>query len=296
MKNPLKALFWKITVSPLAPVLRIIHGALAHMEIFILDTLWNLRYGKPSAEEVEQVRTKVTFMYKSFERQKLAVRLFNSIQKYYPGVRVVIADDSAKPLEIDSEFVTIIHLPFNSGVSRGLNCALEQVRTPFLVKVEDDMILCARTDVARQLSWLESHPEVDLTASAHLDVLWKASAKRAMKTYYDQPMTFAPKPQIIPHMTRLDAGHIVVAKPANVFLARTESIRKIGWDDNIRMIDHAEFFYRAAGILVSTISTDTVIFHNHNPYNRHYNKYRGDWQGDAQYIRMKRQSYPIRRI
>ena len=65
-------------------------------------------------DEAKLVCENVTFIYKSFERQKLAKRLYKSIQSYYSGAKVVIADDSAKPLELTGENLEIIQLPFNS--------------------------------------------------------------------------------------------------------------------------------------------------------------------------------------
>lgn len=63
------------------------------------------------------MRENVTVIFKSFERQKMAKRLYENLQKYYPGVRVVIADDSRKPLDLQGDSLTIIQLPFNSGLS-----------------------------------------------------------------------------------------------------------------------------------------------------------------------------------
>lgn len=78
------------------------------------------------------MRENVTVIFKSFERQKMAKRLYENLQKYYPGVRVVIADDSRKPLDLQGDSLTIIHLSFNSGLSYGLNQALERVDTPYV--------------------------------------------------------------------------------------------------------------------------------------------------------------------
>lgn len=78
------------------------------------------------------MRENVTVIFKSFERQKMAKRLYENLQKYYPGVRVVIADDSRKPLDLQGDSLTIIQLPFNSGLSYGLNQALERVDTPYV--------------------------------------------------------------------------------------------------------------------------------------------------------------------
>ena len=109
-----------------------------------------------------------------------------------------------------------------------------------------------------------------------------------MQSYFKISMNEAPLPLKVPHTTRIDDDHIVLGKIPNRFLARSESIRKIGWDDNIRMIDHHDFFFRAAGVLVSVISTKSIVFHNHNFFSPLYNRYRSDWKGDAQYIRKTR--------
>lgn len=61
----------------------------------------------------------------------MAKRLYKSIQSYYPGARVIIADDSSKPLELIGENLEIFQLPFNSGWGVGLNRALERVKTLF---------------------------------------------------------------------------------------------------------------------------------------------------------------------
>ena len=99
----------------------------------------------PDQEEVEFVRENVTVIFKSFERQKMAKRLYENLQKYYPGVRVVIADDSRKPLDLQGDSLTIIQLPFNSGLSYGLNQALERVDTPYVMRMDDDELLTVRT-------------------------------------------------------------------------------------------------------------------------------------------------------
>ena len=251
-------------------------------------------YRKPSVEDIELVVLNVTFIYKSFERQRQAKALFKSIIKYYPGVRVVIADDSSKPLELEGENLHVIQMPFNSGLSKGLNLALAEEKTPFLIRMDDDELLTWRSDIAGKLRFLLTNPDVDLDAIPCIETLRFQSMKKYMQPYYETTMKEAPLPLKVPHGTRIDENHIVLGKLPNRFLARTESIRKVGWDDNIRMIDHYDFFFRAAGILVSVVSTKSFVYHNHNHNHNHnlfsplYNRYRSDWKGDARYIRRTR--------
>ena len=106
---------------------------MAMVEYWALEAWWTLRgYRKPTSEEVSFVAENVTIMFKSFERQKQARALVKSIWKYYPGVRIVIADDSSKPLEIiglagderkdtGDNKITIIQMPFNSGLRHAVD-------------------------------------------------------------------------------------------------------------------------------------------------------------------------------
>lgn len=277
----------------LSPVCRPIQTVVAAIEYWLLEAWWAIRgFRKPSSDDVAFVAENVTIMFKSFERQKQARALVRSIWKYYPGVRIVIADDSAIPLEIPgqagNDSLKVFHMPFNSGLSKGLNLALAEIETPFMVRLDDDVLFTRRTDLAKELHFLMAHLEVDLVGMPWIDACKAISTKRDIKVYMRIDMRDAPLPLKIPHGTKIDKEHIVLGKVSNAYLARTESIRKIGWDNNIRMIDHHDFFYRAAGILVSVLSLDSVLFHNHNFFSPHYNRYRSDWKGDAAYLRRVR--------
>lgn len=276
-----------------SPICRPIQSVVAMVEYWLLEAWWAVRgYRKPTAEDVSFVAENVTIMFKSFERQKQARALVKSIWKYYPGVRIVIADDSSKPLEIPGragdDKITIIQMPFNSGLSKGLNIAFAEIDTPFLVRLDDDVLFTRRTDLAGELRFLIAHPEVDLVGMPWIDACKAISTKRDIKAYSRIDMREAPFPLKIAHGTKIDDNHIVLGKTSNAFLARTESIRKVGWDNNIRMIDHHDFFFRAAGVLVSSLSLKSVLYHNHNFFSPKYNRYRSDWKGDAVYIRKTR--------
>ncbi len=262
---------------------------IAAVEYWLLDFYWALKgYKKPSAEDAALVASNVTFMFKSFERQTQARALYKCIRRYYPEVRVVVADDSSKPLELYGENICVIQMPFNSGLSKGLNLALAEVKTPYLMRLDDDELLTRRTDLAGELRFLLAHPEVDIVGIPCIEALRFQSLRKYLQEYFRTPMKEVPLPLKVPHGTRIDDDHIVLGKLPNRFLARTESIRKVGWDDNIRMIDHHDFFFRAAGVLVSVVSTDSIVFHNHNFFSPKYNRYRFDWKGDARYIRRTR--------
>lgn len=106
----------------------------------------------------------------------------------------------------------------------------------------------------------------------------------AVRDYIRFSMKNAPKPLLIPHMTRVDDNHIVMGKVPNLYVARTDKIRSIGWDSNIRMLDHQDFFWKSSGNLVTAIALGTAVFHYHNPFDRYYQQFRQDVSNDRKYI------------
>ena len=216
---------------------------------FLCVKLWFNGYHKPTSDEAERVVSQVTFIYKSFERQYMAKRLYHNIQKYYPGVRVIIADDSSRPLKLMGKSLTVVQLPFNYGLSYGLNKALEKVETPFTMRLDDDTLLTPSSNIHGQLSFLEKNPNVDLVAVQACSSPYLRASRETAKTYFRYDMKYVPKPLLIPHKTRLDDTHIVLGKVVNLFLVRTAQYKKLGYDDNIRMIDHHEFLCEQQEIL-----------------------------------------------
>ena len=237
---------------------------------------------KISPADIQNVEENVTFIYKSFCRQKQARRLYKSIKTYYPHACVIIADDSSEPLMIPNiyEEDRIIQLPFNSGLSKGLAAALEQVKTPYVMRMDDDELLIPRSNIHLQLAYLQKHPEVDLVS---IQSKWYFSEKMAQNIRQIRMKNEL----LIPAGTIID-GREVVYKPANIYLIRTDSLRKVGYDPNIRMIDHHEFFFRAAGQIVCVQDPHSAVMHCHNKFeNREYGRYRGDIRGDMMYITAK---------
>ncbi len=258
------------------------------IEYAFMRIKWYLQGGKmPNSEDAALVRENVTFVFKSFERKRSAKRLYKNICKYYPDVRVIIADDSKIPLELNGDNLDLVHLPFNSGLSAGLNKALERVSTPYVIRLDDDEVLTPFSRFHEQLRFLMSHPDIDLVAISYVTTPRCRGHKHVSKQYYSQSMDIAPKPLKIPHLTKIDPEHIVVGKPPNIFIARTESIKAVGYDDNIRVLDHNEFFFRAAGNIVSCFAPDSFVFHIHDVTDKNYLSYRSDYRADQEYIKAK---------
>ena len=287
-RNILKRFYTWTKTSFLAPALSPVYVFISWVEYCVLNGVWFLRGDRmPDEHEKELVAENVTFLFKSFERQNLARELCSNISHMYPGVRIIVADDSRDPLTVDLPAVTVIHMPFNSGLSAGLQKALDAVKTPYVMRLDDDELLTVRSKVHRELRYLMDHHELDLIGFGHTTAIRLHSPQFNFKEYYRSPMHDAARPLKIPHMTEIDENHVVLGKVANIYLARTEKLREVGFDPNLRILDHHDFFRRATGIITSAIAKDTVVFHRHNPYARKYNAFRSDSAADLKYINRK---------
>lgn len=285
-------IFNKILHGPLEPMFSFLYLSFVKIQFLFFKIKWKFTNTPTASEEDRKnVADNVTFVYKSFERQSMAKRLYRNIQKMYPGARVIIADDSKKPLEIKGENLQIIHLPFNSGLSKGLNLALNNVRTPFTMRLDDDELLTPYSKIYEHLKFLQSHPEVDLVGLLPYNAPFIKSPITQTKFYFGESMSAAPLKLKIPHLTVIEQNYVVLGKVPNIFLARTEEYRSVGYDDNIRMIDHQEFFFRAAGRLTSVLSLNSYVFHYHDRFNKYYDKFRSDIHGDGVYIKSKYPEY-----
>ena len=70
----------------------------------------------------------------------------------------------------------------------------------------------------------------------------------------------------------------VVAKVRNVFLARTDAIVGIRWDERLRRVEHRDFFSRASGRLVCVQADGIRAYHARTPFDAEYLAHRTDTQ------------------
>lgn len=239
----IKQLRKKLIYGPLSPIASLAFTIISNLEYRYFSRKWKKQnWEKPGQDEIDFICKNVTVIFKSFERQKLAKRLYRNLQYYYPGIQVIIADDSSHPLELQGESLEVLQLPFNSGLSYGLNRALEKVKTPYVMRMDDDELLTLKTCLGDQVLFLEHHPEIDLVAFCTLTAIRCKNPDEEVSRFTSFSMQGAPKPLRIPHMTQIDGNHFVMGKVPNLYVARTEKIRSIGWDEKIRMMDHQDFF------------------------------------------------------
>lgn len=266
--------------SPAAAPLRVAYRGLTTANLALVRVLDARRAPARTSADRAEVAERVTIAVKTFERPAMIRRFVRSARRVFDG-RIVVADDSRVPFSSDDPRVDVIALPFNSGVAIGRNAALAAVETEYVFVTDDDIVLTALTDLAVLMDYLDHNPEVDLVGVTLIDLPVRKLHDRESSPLF--PGVAEPR---IPFGTVID-GQIVVGKVAQVYLARTESLRKVGWEENLRMVDHRDFFSRASGVLVSVQHDGVVAYHAQTPFDARYARYREDVAADLAYLGRK---------
>jgi glycosyltransferase involved in cell wall biosynthesis len=275
--GPSKARLRRALHGPGGGVLRLGHRAAVAGEVAALSVA--ARLSAPASDPAERAETarRVTVAVKTFERPSVIRRHLRSLRGVFDG-RVVVADDSRTPLTWDDPLVDVIPLAFNSGVSVGRNAALAAVTTDYVLVTDDDIVFTAGTDLQRARRVLDDHPEVDVVGFLRIDLPeWSAydHGPDALFAGHDEPLR--PWGEMV-------GGLPVRYKIAQVFLGRTEPVRAVGWDENLRMVDHKDFFSRACGHLLVVQDAAVQVLHARAPFSTRYAPHRNDTAADLAYL------------
>ncbi|XP_048379491.1 beta-1,4 N-acetylgalactosaminyltransferase 1-like [Stegostoma tigrinum] len=223
----------------------------------IIPKLYNVK-----SQSGYNISALVTIATKTFLRYDKLRELISSVRKYYPNVTIVIADDSDKPQKIEGDFIEQYFMPFKKGWFAGRNLAVSQVRTKYLLWVDDDFIFAADTKLEKM---------VDILEKTTLDIV--GGSVREVTTY---SATFL-------HKLSVEAGreggdclkihqgyyHAVEGFPncvvtdaiINFFMARTEKMQQVGFDPHLSRQGHLEFFVDGLGLLHVGSCSDVMIDH-----------------------------------
>lgn len=256
--------------GPLRLGYRLAEGA----QLAVVRPVDRLRHGRPSGAERAEVARRVTMTVKTFERPAVLRRCLSSVRTVFDG-RIVVADDSRTPAKDLGAGVEVLALPFNSGVPVGRNAALDEVRTEFVLVSDDDIVFTAASDLVAAMNYLDDNPGVDLVAFTRVDLpRW-----RAVEAHDARALFAGAAPPLVDYGTLID-GLPVVPKTPQLYLARTASIQRVRWDERLRMVDHRDFFSRAAGTLVSVQARTVRGYHMRTPFDPFYTAYREDVAAD----------------
>jgi glycosyltransferase involved in cell wall biosynthesis len=220
----------------------------------------------------------LTAIIKTFERPHALRRLLDSLWRAHPSLAVVIADDGSMHAELDDARAKVLRLPFDVGVAEGRNLALAEVRTPFVLQLDDDLVWTRFSGLDRVLRTMREHAELDIVGGQWftLPTFRKAvldSDRRAFGGVEGRPDSAGGLP--------------VYDRAANFFVGRTKRVASVGWDPRLKRLEHSDFFRRAMGKLLVSIDRRFVCLHAMTPFDENYMRSRLDYDWDLVYLAKK---------
>jgi len=229
--------------------------------------------------ETELVDSELTAIIKTFERPQELKRLVQSIRRFYPNMKIVVVDDSRVPTKLEG--VETIVMPYDSGVSAGRNRVLEAVKTKYTLLLDDDYVFYRHTDLNEPLKMMEKCHEVDIMGGERVDLpLYRA-------VDYSKARLFPIDRNAVKPLGSMVWSLPVYDKVANFYIARTERLRLVAWDNTLKRLDHADFFSRAKGILLTVFNKEFKVLHAQTPYNKPYMNKRFAIEEDQQRLHEK---------
>lgn len=266
-KGFLKVIYKIFVESPLSIVGKPVYRTMTAIELAIHRYLVSGQSdGDPTRQEL--VNTHLTAIIKTFERPEAVRRLVASIKVKYPDLHIIVADDSQYAQEIDG--VETILLPYNQGATVGRNAALSRVKTKYFLLLDDDFVFYRLTDLENPLSILDANQQIDIIGGEVVDLPFFTVSD------YSQAALFpTDKKATLPKGSSI-AGLPVFDMVANFFLARTDRVKVVGWDPNLKNLAHADFFTRAKGVLTTVFDHELKVLHAKTPFDTVYMKDRND--------------------
>jgi glycosyltransferase involved in cell wall biosynthesis len=202
----------------------------------------------------------VTAVIKTFQRPRQVRRLVASIRRVQPDLPIIVVDDNREPTPIPG--TELLAMPFNSGISAGRNAALRRVETPYVLLLDDDFVFTRQTALAGPLATIEAVTDIDILGGAVVnlpDFSVNDYSRIAMNGHPAAPR-FA--------LGSTVGGLAVHAKVPNFFVGRTERVLSVGWTEELKVLEHAEFFWRAWGELTTVHDPSWRVLHARNPFDR----------------------------
>jgi Glycosyl transferase family 2 len=178
----------------------------------------------------------VTLCIRTFQRPRCVARAIRTFKSRYPAMRVLVGDDGRRPLYPDGWTrggVTWVTLPYDRGIGAGRNAVLARTTTPFLVNLDCDHSANETTDLGRLHEFLE-RSGFDLVGGTTGQ--WSVARFRREGDLLFVEVGHPPR--------EIEAGVFETDRASTFFMARTDRVRALGWDEKRKLLEHTEFFYR----------------------------------------------------
>ncbi|KAJ8344623.1 hypothetical protein SKAU_G00288160 [Synaphobranchus kaupii] len=272
-------------VSYRSTVYSIKSGDLVHFTFEQYKAIFPIEIRQPTVPVLYDIKNDISFQVtittKTFLRYTELNNLIRSIRNIYKDIKIIIADDSFNPQKVNGTNIEQYFMPPAQGWFAGRNLAVSQVTTKYFLWVDDDFEFTDSTKIEKFVEIMESKPELDVVGGS------VSSNSFSFKVLYEDgdeeggclskvPGNYQPIPGI--------PNCFFTSGVINFFLARTDAVRKVGFDPLLKRVGHSEFFMDGLGELLVGSCPQLSIGHQpkRTGNNEEYYKYRMPPRSDTE--------------
>ena len=200
----------------------------------------------------------VTICIKTFERPHCLEACVKAIRKKYADIKIIVVDDSKTPGG-NEEVTEYLIMPYDSGLSAGRNLAVKHVTTPLTMIIDDDTIFTSDKCIENMLDIYNKSDEINLVAGR----LYQNKEQEWHGKYIlnDEDVNEKILEMHFGKSNTCIAGHPIFDVVINLFLSDTKLLQQNPWNEDLKIAEHAEWFWRMREKLNCTIC-DSAMFKN----------------------------------
>jgi GT2 family glycosyltransferase len=193
----------------------------------------------PPQSSQRPLTERVTFGITAFERPQHLVKLVDSVLRYYPSARIIVADNGHEKAALPPQ-VEVLNLPHDCGLSAARNALIDRLETEFLLILEEDFEVLDETRIERFIAVLDHDDEIGFVGGS----LYQDGRKLEYAVdMYRFRETFCMEPSR--RDVRITPGGEIY-RPCdmcfNFGLIRREMLREHRWPEELKLAEHWAYF------------------------------------------------------
>lgn len=218
----------------------------------------------------------LTVTVKTMDRMHKVVELVSSLRRFYPRLPVIVSNDGEAAFSIGGGMkrgnFDYVPLEYDVGLSAARNRMLQLTRTPLVMILDDDFVFTVDSDLGYLVHRLVQNKLDIVAASSPADQSAHGIDYAGLFHHDVSRRTLS----IVAgnHGGIPNSSCTLVDIVPNIFVARTSLLRRLLWDEELKLGEHEDFFLRARQHDVRVATCRSVsLLHRQEPHWLHRTAY-----------------------